>query len=159
MMSPIDWALRPIRKYAVFSGRAPRAEYWWFYLATLIGGFIADGVDAAVGTEVVSLIVSLALLIPWVAVSVRRLHDIDRSGWWMMILLLPFLALVVAFALDPATSSETFAGMPGAVVAGLIGVLIAGITLLIFMVTAGTEGPNEYGPDPYGPDQLEEVFA
>ena len=48
-MSPIDWALRPLKKYAVFKGRASRAEYWWFYLATLIVGFVISVLEALFG--------------------------------------------------------------------------------------------------------------
>ena len=48
-LSPLEWALRPIKKYAVFSGRAPRAEYWWFYLATIIAGIASTILDALIG--------------------------------------------------------------------------------------------------------------
>ena len=122
-MSPIDWAKRPLQKYADFSGRAPRAEYWWFILGEIIALIIAVVIDNVIGTDfgetgygVVYLLVALGLLVPGLAVGVRRLHDTGRSGWWLFIALIP---------------------------------LIGAIVLLIFFVSEGTNGPNEYGPNPY----------
>ena len=81
-LSPIEWAVRPIKKYAVFSGRAPRAEYWWYYLGTIIIGIPLRLFDQMLGTNhALTSIFNLALLVPWLAVTVRRLHDTDRSGW------------------------------------------------------------------------------
>src|SRR5690348_1054151 len=81
---PLEWALRPLKKYAIFSGRAPRAEYWWYYLATVIVGIPLRLTDKMLGTEqALSAIFQLILLVPWLAVSVRRLHDVNRSGWWL----------------------------------------------------------------------------
>ncbi len=78
-------------KYATFSGRAPRKEYWLFVLAGFIFGFIAAVFDIVIGTGgvgyygLIGSILMLAILIPSLAVGVRRLHDIDRSGWWYLI--------------------------------------------------------------------------
>ena len=69
-------------KYVDFKGRASRPEYWWFYLFTVLlswGSLIVDN------TGIVSGIVNLALLLPSLAVAARRLHDTNRSGWWMLI--------------------------------------------------------------------------
>jgi uncharacterized membrane protein YhaH (DUF805 family) len=69
-------------KYVDFKGRAARPEYWWFYLFTVLlswGSLIVDN------TGIVSGIVNLALLLPSLAVAARRLHDTNRSGWWMLI--------------------------------------------------------------------------
>jgi uncharacterized membrane protein YhaH (DUF805 family) len=123
-MTPIDWATRPLKKYADFSGRAPRAEYWWFYLLIIIGYIVATildsllGLDGAVGPYgIVTALFGLAVLIPSIAVGARRLHDTDRSGWWLLIGLIP---------------------------------LIGAIVLLVFFVLPGTQGSNRFGPDPYG---------
>jgi len=161
-MSPADWAIRPLKKYAVFSGRAPRAEYWWFYLGTLIVGFMTRLVDSGLGTQFVNLIVNLALIVPWLAVSVRRLHDTDRSGWWLAILVAPaaaVLAIGIGAAFGAPAVPGGFAPLTAMWVIVVIAFLMALVTLLIFMVTAGDGGPNSYGPDPYGPVHLEEVFA
>lgn len=88
-------------RYVVFSGRASRAEYWWamLFLALVTVGLAM--VDAAVfgygpgSPAVVSSLFGLATLLPTLAISVRRLHDIDRSGWWILLLLVPFVGFVV----------------------------------------------------------------
>jgi uncharacterized membrane protein YhaH (DUF805 family) len=130
----------PLRKYASFSGRARRREYWlWqlflvlfsllltgLLLATLPAGWDMAEPDAMVlmaetggATSLVALLIavaSLALILPTLAVSVRRLHDRDMSGWWILI--------------------------------GLTAV--GGLVLLIFYLLDGTPGPNRHGPDPKG---------
>ena len=84
-ISPLEWAVRPMRKFAVFTGRAPRAEYWWFYLATVIVQIPLTIVDKTIGEwSPLSSLFSLATFIPWLAVTVRRLHDTNRSGWWLL---------------------------------------------------------------------------
>jgi uncharacterized membrane protein YhaH (DUF805 family) len=171
-LSPVDWAVLPLKKYAVFSGRAPRAEYWWFYLGTLVVSIplsIIDELVGKVGTiSPLSSLFSLVTFIPWLAVTVRRLHDTNRSGWWLLVLTLPIMVVVAAAVAILGTSftpggSGAFAGASGSALivmaVAVVAMLVAGIAMLVFMVTAGTEGPNDYGPDPYGPDGLEEVFA
>jgi uncharacterized membrane protein YhaH (DUF805 family) len=85
-------------KYATFKGRATRSEFWWFYLFSLILGwaasiagavmFIGGGVEEMqFGADILSSFVTLALMVPTMAVSCRRLHDIGKSGWWNFILL------------------------------------------------------------------------
>jgi|SRR6185369_3820117 uncharacterized membrane protein YhaH (DUF805 family) len=163
-LNPFEWAALPLKKFAIFSGRAPRAEYWWFYLGTVIVSFVFKLIDKMLGTDdVIGGIVSLGLLIPSIAVTVRRLHDTDRSGWWLLafvgaIALLVFLATLGRLDSALGNGASTAASFTTAIVAILI-VLGGGVTLLVFMVLPGTEGPNSYGPDPYGPDSLEEVFA
>lgn len=122
-MSPIDWAKRPLQKYADFSDRATRAEYWWFYLFVIIAYVVASIVDSILGLSgtvgpygLIASLLMLALLVPSIAVGARRLHDTDRSGWWLLIGLIP---------------------------------LIGAIVLLVFFVTEGTTGDNQYGSDPY----------
>lgn len=91
-----------LRQYATFTGRARRAEYWWFVLFTVLVSFVAALVDASLGTVdaatslgVVGTLASLALLLPSLAVTVRRLHDSDRSGWWVLSFLIPLAGLVL----------------------------------------------------------------
>ena len=122
-MSPIDWAMRPLTKYADFSDRAPRAEYWWFYLLSIVAYIVSTIVDSVIGTGgalgpygILSMVVMLGLLIPSLAAGVRRLHDTDRSGWWLLIVFIP---------------------------------LVGAIVLLIFFVLEGTKGDNRFGADPY----------
>jgi len=158
-MTPFDWAMRPMQRYAQFSGRASRAEYWWFYLATIIIGLIAGVIDGIMGNTEVGWfggIINLALLVPTISVTVRRLHDTDRSGLWLLIGLIAMVVLLaVAFTLG---ASENL-GFSAMMVVAIIFIMIVAITLFVFMVLPGTDGPNGYGPDPYGPDHLEEIFA
>lgn len=71
-------------KYVDFKGRASRPEYWWFYLFIVLLSWGAQVVD---NTGIISIIVNLALLLPFLAATTRRLHDTNRSGWWMLIAL------------------------------------------------------------------------
>jgi len=85
-------------KYVQFSGRASRSEYWYFWLFTLICSFAADlvgGTNGQYGVGALSGLVSLALLLPSLAANARRLHDTDRSGWWMLFWLLPVIGWIV----------------------------------------------------------------
>ncbi|MEM0911735.1 MAG: DUF805 domain-containing protein [Pseudomonadota bacterium] len=92
----MSWYFEVLKKYAVFSGRARRKEYWMFFLINLIIAFAIGFIEGALGGKgVVGMIYSLAVLIPGIAVSVRRLHDTSRSGWWLLIALIPILGALV----------------------------------------------------------------
>jgi uncharacterized membrane protein YhaH (DUF805 family) len=104
-----------LRKYAVFSGRASRSEYWFwvlFRILVLIGLAIVDAV-AFSAVYVLSAIAALALFLPSLAVSIRRLHDIDRSGWWFFISFVPLVGQIVMliFLCTPGTRGENRFGM------------------------------------------------
>ncbi len=114
----MNWYLAALKKYAEFSGRARRSEYWYFVLFNILIMLALAIVDAVVfGTRygVLSTIFNLATLVPSMAVLVRRLHDTGRTGWWVLIGLVPFLGWVV---------------------------------LLVFVVQDSHAGENEYGPNP-----------
>jgi uncharacterized membrane protein YhaH (DUF805 family) len=90
------------RKYADFHGRARRSEYWFFALFTAIVGAVGGILDSIIGirsgtygTGPIQGILQLALLLPGLAVGVRRLHDIGRSGWWLLIGLIPFVGWII----------------------------------------------------------------
>jgi uncharacterized membrane protein YhaH (DUF805 family) len=98
----MNWYLEVLKKYAVFRGRARRKEYWYFALFNFIIGFALAAFDASTGSfsaeEGVGLlggIYGLAVLIPATAVSVRRLHDTGRSGWWLLIAVVPLIGAIV----------------------------------------------------------------
>lgn len=89
-----------LSKYADFSGRARRSEYWWFFLFNVLVSIVASIIDAILGTRsgnfgVIEGIASLALLLPGLAVGARRLHDTTKSGWWLLIGLIPCVGLIV----------------------------------------------------------------
>ncbi len=118
------WMFEPLRKYASFSGRARRREYWWFEVftalvvaaLTIVDGFIVGwDMIGIYGLGPLGAIAVLAFFIPNLAVSVRRLHDRDKSGWWLLITILP-----------------------------LIGFLF----LFYNYISVGTPGDNRFGPDP-----------
>lgn len=85
----MNWFLGVIQKYAVFSGRARRKEYWMFVLFNFIFAAAASIIDSILGTYLISPLYSLAVFVPSLAVSVRRLHDIGKSGAWIFISLIP----------------------------------------------------------------------
>jgi uncharacterized membrane protein YhaH (DUF805 family) len=120
----MNWYLGVFKKYTVFSGRAQRAEYWYFVLFNMIVGVGLALIDQATGTlnqdtgvGLLGGLYSLAVLLPSLAVSVRRLHDTNRSGWWLFILFIP---------------------------------VIGAIALLVFFVQDSTADTNEYGDNPKG---------
>ena len=111
-----------LKKYADFSGRARRKEYWLFVLFNIIISCVLTVIDFMVGTYnqavgigVLTGIYALAVVIPGIAVSVRRLHDTDRTGWWLLIVLVP---------------------------------IVGPIVLIVFMCIDGTPGTNRFGPSP-----------
>ena len=117
-----DWYMQALKKYAVFSGRARRKEYWFFvlwYVIISIGLAILDNIigtySAKTGIGLLGAIYALALLIPSLSVTVRRLHDTGRTGWWLLIILIP---------------------------------VIGAIVLLVFMFLDSESGENQYGPSP-----------
>ncbi|HET7193627.1 MAG TPA: DUF805 domain-containing protein [Nocardioides sp.] len=90
------------KQYIGFTGRARRSEYWWFALFGVIVSIVADLIDTLLGTMsedtnvgVVGGIAGLALLLPGIAVAIRRLHDTSRSGWWILIGLVPIVGWIV----------------------------------------------------------------
>lgn len=98
----MNWYLLTIKKYAVFQGRARRKEFWMFVLFNILFSFILGVVDALIGTYnwqsdtgLLSSIYSLFVILPNLAVTTRRLHDINRSGWWQLLYLLPIIGWLV----------------------------------------------------------------
>ncbi len=119
----MEWMLMAWHKYADFSGRARRKEYWMFQLGVVIAyiaivvltmllGAISETLAYLGGA--LYMLLALGAIVPSIAVGVRRLQDQDKSGWLMLLALVP----------------------------------IANIVLLVFMCLEGTAGPNQYGPDP-----------
>ncbi|MBO1906417.1 DUF805 domain-containing protein [Microvirga sp. 3-52] len=86
-----------LNKYATFSGRATRSEYWYFFLFLVIVNIVASILDSTIFGDmpVLYLITTLALLVPSIAAGVRRLHDTDRAGWWLLVGLIPVIGTIV----------------------------------------------------------------
>lgn len=114
--------LATLKKYAVFDGRAQRKEYWLFVLFNLIVSIVLTIVDRLTGTYsadygmgALGAVYALAVLLPGIGVSVRRLHDTDRSGWWLLIVFIPILGalvLLVFMILDGTPGTNRFGPNP-----------------------------------------------
>ncbi len=148
-MQPLDWALLPFSRYFDFSGRSSRAEYWYYtallWLVTLLillGEQLLGRPVEGVLTTINSLF-GLITFIPSLAVAVRRLHDINRSGFELLRYGIP---LVVVICLMPFA---LFIAPFFVFILGLAAVVI-GVKFLVLMVIEGDRGPNLYGPNPYG---------
>lgn len=90
------WKQVVLERYAQFTGRSRRAEFWWYFLANLIISVVLNILVAIASIFVVlSFIYALAVLIPGLAVGIRRLHDTDRSGWWILIGLIPIVGIII----------------------------------------------------------------
>ena len=129
----MEWMLMPLKRYADFSGRSRRKEYWMFVLGVFIAVILLSIVEGVLGLSgmvggvygPLTTILLLAIIIPSIAVQVRRFHDQDKSGWFVLLALIPF---------------------------------VGGIAVLVFMCLEGTKGSNRFGPDPKDPAGAE-VFA
>jgi uncharacterized membrane protein YhaH (DUF805 family) len=103
----MEWYLTVLKKYAVFSGRARRTEYWMFSLINFLIAFALVLVESALaGSTILYTIYALAVFIPGLAVSVRRLHDTGRSGWWFLILLVPLIGAIAFIVFMVQDSKE-----------------------------------------------------
>jgi len=87
--------LEALTKYAEFTGRSRRQEYWLFLLFSILLNLAANIIDGVISAGIVSALVGLALIVPSIAVLVRRLHDTDRTGWWALLILLPVLGTLI----------------------------------------------------------------
>ena len=174
----MEWMFLPLKRYAEFSGRSRRMEYWmfvlfqfllvavfWVLLAMIGGTALITGdlgaVMAAGGAIMIVFalfgLVWLALLIPGIAVGVRRLHDTGRTGWWV---LAPLAGWLISFLGSMMAASSPDAPGTGAILA-LIGSLVTlalGLLVFVFMLLEGTRGPNRFGEDPKA-QVHSEVFA
>ena len=137
-------------RYATFSGRARRPEYWWFTLAATLAGLVASAIDDALGlwAEPIGTVVSLALLLPSLAVTWRRLHDTGRSGWRMALMavgLVPLIAATAVAAMQAAVPTPLFNGLliGGAVLTGL-----AALHILVLLLSPSQAGANRFGTEP-----------
>ncbi|MBY5317058.1 DUF805 domain-containing protein [Rhizobium leguminosarum] len=135
------------QKYATFSGRASRSEYWWFVLfyvlalfALIIPSFILAFATSGGGapspvhyTVVIWMLFTLAIFLPLTSLQVRRFHDRNISGWWYLPL---FIVSFIPY-----------------------GILVTAPVTIVISMLPGTEGPNKFGADPLRPERSAEVFA
>ncbi|WP_112466707.1 DUF805 domain-containing protein [Streptomyces triticisoli] len=116
----MNWYLEVLKKYAVFSGRARRKEYWMFILFNSIVSIVLFVIGQAIDVEILSSLYSLAVLLPSLGVTIRRLHDTNRSGWWILIGLVPlagFIVLLVFTVSDSQPGDNQYGPNPKAAMA------------------------------------------
>jgi uncharacterized membrane protein YhaH (DUF805 family) len=116
----VNWYLEVLKKYAVFSGRARRKEYWMFILFNSIVSIVLFVIGQAIDVEILSSLYSLAVLLPSLGVTIRRLHDTNRSGWWILIGLVPlagFIVLLVFTVSDSQPGDNQYGPNPKAAMA------------------------------------------
>ncbi|MFN4096003.1 MAG: DUF805 domain-containing protein [Sphingomonas sp.] len=183
----MEWMILPFKRFFDFRGRSRRKEFWMYTLFVVIvsivlsildsmlglGGDMSGSSDVTDGSAAVggalsggllANLFSLITIIPSLAVSVRRLHDVDRTGWWVLLPLLPVFVGAVAMGIGAAQMAMGGGtGMGGIALVGggllLVG-LICAIVLLVWYCTAGTPGPNRFGEDPKGEHtNAEDVFG
>ncbi|MFF2328276.1 MULTISPECIES: DUF805 domain-containing protein [unclassified Streptomyces] len=96
----MHWYLDVLKKYAVFSGRARRQEFWMYTLFNIIAIIILAIIDAVIGsTPVIVAIYYVAIILPTLGVGARRLHDTGRSGWWLLFGIVPLVGEITLFVL------------------------------------------------------------
>ncbi len=155
----------PYRRYFDFAGRSRRREYWGFALfyglvlillvvllgdRTQLASTTSYAISSSIGGVIASLFI-LASIVPGLAVTIRRLHDQDRSGWLVMLFLGPYLALLVFgtfVAMIPLFGAIL---LGGALAIFALVQFVGGFVLLVLMCLGGTRGPNRFGPDPKDP--------
>jgi len=113
----MEWFLKVVRdNYANFNGRARRKELWMFYLFAIIFGFIVGFVDGIIGTSgLIIMIYYLALIVPTIAVIVRRLHDVGKSGWFYFVGLIPIIGgiwLLILLVSDSQSGENDYGSCP-----------------------------------------------
>ena len=160
-MSPTESVSSVFRNYINFKGRAQRSEFWWFTLFTVIVSVVLGILGSALpALNILEGIYSLAVLLPSLAVTVRRLHDTNRPAWWLLIYLAVFLAWVIGGIIlavsigidDPDVLETDFQDWPGYtayIIACILFSLAGAATMIVICAQRGTAGANRYGPDPH----------
>ena len=157
----MKWYLHVLKNYANFKGRDRRKEYWMFVLinalisyAVSLLDYLSSSAFGVIGTiGVFSIIYSFAMFVPNIAVTIRRFHDVGKSGWHILWGIVPAILVFFAAVLSFSTNG-------GYAFMGFFGILMFGgfIYLFVLTVTEGEEGKNEYGPDPKNPtNELDQI--
>lgn len=159
-MNMVDAVRSVLTQYLGFRGRARRSEFWFWVLATILIGFLIGIIERVLGlgsgsSGPLSSLFKLAIFLPGLAVSFRRLHDTGRSGWWVGGFYLGMIGLFLALALmafgtmvAPAgdTTTSSLFGIFSIILG--VGIIIYFIAMLVFFCTDSDIGPNKYGPNP-----------
>ncbi len=103
----MNWYVRALENYAVFSGRARRSEFWYFGLFSMLIQLGLGLFDHFLGRRLLETLYGLAIIIPSIAVTTRRLHDTDRSGWWQLLILIPLIGWIVLIVFESQDSQPS----------------------------------------------------
>jgi len=143
----MKWYLKVLRNYAIFEGRARRKEYWYFTLFNFLAFFVLTIIDGVIGSfnseagiGLLGGIYAFAVLTPYLGVSIRRLHDTDRSGWWLLIELIPIiggLVLLIFMVLDSQPSDNQFGLNPNPGNKGNSNLVVIVVSVIVFVVVIG----------------------
>nr|WP_254115438.1 DUF805 domain-containing protein [Bacillus haynesii] len=102
----VEWYIKVVKNYVGFQGRARRKEYWMFYLFNFIFSFVLGFIKGFTGFSLLLNLYTIALLLPSLAVTVRRLHDIGKSGWWILIGFIPVVGQIILIILNCQDSEK-----------------------------------------------------
>jgi uncharacterized membrane protein YhaH (DUF805 family) len=157
----MEWYLMVWKKFAVFSGRSRRKEFWMFALIntliglvlSIVGNVLKEGsATTALFFFRLPLIYSVAVIIPYYAVQVRRLHDTGRSGWWILSYLAPCAVLgIVLLGIIGSSAGESsymFESHLVELAVLIVSVLVGFVICIVFMAQDSVPGTNKYGPNP-----------
>ena len=143
----MNWYLKVLKNYADFGGRATRAEYWYFTLFNFLALCVLTFIDSMIGSFNADLgvgllggVYSLVVVIPTFAVLIRRLHDTDRSGWWLFIQLIPFiggLVLLIFTVLDSQPVDNQYGPNPKPGNEGGSDVAVIAAAIIVFIIVIG----------------------
>lgn len=154
--------INAFKKYAVFAGRATRTEYWMFILFNFLAQLVLSIISLIPFLVILKIIYSLAVIIPTLAITCRRLHDINRSGWWQ---LLPGVSLalfaIIAISTGISTAYYSHPGIGMLMAFGIFALLalVSCILLFVFMCLDSTPGVNRFGLNPKGIGNPESAIA
>ena len=143
---------RGFNKYLVFRSRATRAEFWWWAVFWITGLIITGIIDQISGLpSILNVIFWAATLMPSISVGSRRLHDINKTGWWQLLWLIPIVTTVIIILIGLRADRSDLDGWSFYDTAiGIVTVLtlIVIVLLIYFLIQQGDKGPNKYGKDP-----------
>lgn len=129
-----------LQKYISVQGRASRSEYWWFALFSYVVNFVCSFLP------LISIVVSLALIIPSITVAVRRCHDLGKTGW---LILAPAAGIILgALIMCTAIYTQSESMLSAGSIILILGAL-GGVAISIYFIFPGTQGANKYGEGPY----------
>ena len=149
MVSFLEAIKKGFNNYSVFSGRATRAEFWWWQLFNVVTQIVTSIVDSAVGLSGILWAISFLVLVwPSISLATRRLHDINKSGWWQLAWLAPVVIGIIIALISWIADLHNWGFYGTAIAILIVGTLVVMILLIYWYIRQGDDGLNKYGQDP-----------